>query len=262
MRCVLASCTDKGKRKKVNQDSMLLRGGETAVGQKALLSVVCDGMGGFEQGDQASREMIRLFSEWLDTEFTKLGNAGNSEDFEDELYESWETLFQAAHQMIRTYGEQHKIRIGTTATAMLFVKDRYYTAHVGDSRAYEVSRSGICRLTQDQNMANVNLRQGEYMIKNGEKKRASSILLQGIGASKEIRPVYDGGELKYDAVYLLCSDGFRNRTDENEMISWFDPGNMETKEAMKSQAEGFIKVLRERGERDDITVLLIRTMDC
>lgn len=118
-------------------------------GQKALLAAVCDGMGGFEQGELASHEMVRMLSEWLSAEFPELCGIEEEEEFEDALFESWEVLFQAVHQTIRSYGELHGIRLGTTATVMLFMRDRYYTAHVGDSRAYEIADQ-VIRLTQDQ----------------------------------------------------------------------------------------------------------------
>lgn len=258
MRCILASHTDRGKRKKVNQDMVFLRGKEMASGQKALLAVVCDGMGGFDQGELASFEMIHMFSEWLEAELPKLGNAEETENFEDALFESWEILLQTAHQMIRSYGELHGIRLGTTATAMLFMKERYYTVHVGDSRAYQITNQ-IIRLTQDQNVANIYGEKVRYLTHARGKKKASSILLQGIGASKAVCPVYDSGELRCNAVYMLCSDGFLNRTDEEELLSRFAPAEIKTKEKMKLQTEAFVRMLRERGENDDISVLLVRT---
>lgn len=261
MRCVLAGCTDKGKRKKINQDAILLRGAGTMGGQKAVLAVVCDGMGGFAQGEFASKEMVRLFSEWLDGEFRKLGAEGDMDEFEDALYESWEELFQSAHQKIREYGKVHEIKIGTTATAILFVKERYYIAHIGDSGAYEIKNDSSRQLTQDQNMANVNPGEQQYLTRTGEKKKPSSVLIQGIGASRAVCPVYDSGEMERDAVYLLCSDGFKNRLAEGELTGRFGPGVLKTKKSMDSAMETFIKVLRERGEKDDITVLLIRTME-
>ena len=260
MRCILAGYTDKGKRKKINQDAMFLQGIETPEGQRALLAVICDGMGGFEQGEKASGEMVRLFGEWLVKEFTKLAMEKDAEEFEDALFESWERLFQMAHQSIRLYGKLHGIKLGTTATVMLFVNERYYTAHVGDSRAYEITNR-VCQLTQDQNMANMGEGSVQYQTRNGTKKNASSILLQGIGASREIRPVYDSGALQRRAVYLLCSDGFRNRTDKEELFRYFSPEKLQTEKEMKENIQRIINILRERGERDDATVLLIRTTD-
>lgn len=260
MRYILADYTDKGKRKEINQDSMLLRGTETLNGRKALLAVVCDGMGGFEQGELASREMVRMLSKWLDKEFPQFCGMEEDEEFEDALFESWEMLFQTVHQRIRSYGELHRIRLGTTATAMLFMRDKYYIAHVGDSRAYEISDQ-IIRLTQDQNVANVSGLETQYQLQTGKKKKASSILLQGVGASKSVCPVYDSGEIQSDAIYLLCSDGFLKRTSEPELADCFSPLAIVTKHKMRQQVEEFVKNLRDRGERDDITALLIRTTD-
>lgn len=260
MRCILAGYTDMGRRKNVNQDSMLLRVVELLNGKKAIFVAVCDGMGGFEQGDFASREMVRMLSDWLDKEFTGICDLKEQETFEDALFESWENLFQSAHQVIRAYGEVHRIRIGTTATAILFMKDRYYTAHVGDSRAYAIGDQ-ISRLTQDQNVANVSGTAESYRMQNGVKKDSASILLQGIGASKYVCPVYDSGNLHGNVTYLLCSDGFVKKTSEEEMLRYFFPLSIVSKKELEKRAEKFIKVLRERGERDDVTVLLVRTID-
>lgn len=260
MICVLAGYTDKGNRKNINQDSMLLRGVQTSEGQKAVLAVVCDGMGGFEQGEKASGEIVHLFSEWLDGEFLTLAKLEESEEFEDALFESWEMLFQKAHNSIRSYGELYGVRLGTTATVMLCVKERYYIAQVGDSKAYEIL-ARVNQLTQDQNMANINCQIGQYLIRNGIKKHTTSILLQGIGASKEVRPIYNSGEFRGEAVYLLCSDGFQNKTNEEEMLRYFSPKEIRTKKEMKEKINKFVKSLRERGEQDDATVLLIRTIN-
>lgn len=262
MGCILAGYTDKGKRKKVNQDSMLIRNIQTPEGVRVFLAAICDGMGGFDSGELASSKMNQLFSAWFETSFLKIADKEDVDEFEDALYESWEELFQTAHRVIRAYGETHQLKIGTTATAMLCMKDRYYTAHVGDGRIYEIKGRVIHQLTQDQNMASVSLK--NYLIKTEEKKKASSILLQGIGASKAVCPVYNSGELKYDTMYLLCSDGFRNRTDDDELINCFSPEELDKKEVMKNRIKEFISNLRARGEKDDITALLLRTSgpDC
>ena len=60
----IASCTDKGCVKDVNQDSfsvqkMLIHGKEV------LLAVVCDGMGGLEKGEVASVMVSARFEKWF-----------------------------------------------------------------------------------------------------------------------------------------------------------------------------------------------------
>lgn len=259
MKYIFAGYTDKGRIKSVNQDSMLLCEKESLDGKKALLAVICDGMGGFAQGEWASREMVRLFSEWYNTELSKFFSIEDAEIFEDMLYESWEKLFQTAHQGIRLYGETHGVRLGTTATVMLLFEGRYYTAHVGDSKIYEISQNSIRQITQDQNMANISLSE-EYVAIMGKKKKKSSVLLQGIGVSKNVRAVYDSCELRSDVSYLLCSDGLGNKAKKYEIAERFAPEKMTSVEIIKQHEREFLSLMRERGENDDITVAVIHTL--
>ena len=84
MKYLLSSLTDKGRRKNVNQDSVLLRSSNYS-GEENILAVVCDGMGGFEKGELASAEVIRLFSIWFDEIFPGFVNADQIEEFEDKI---------------------------------------------------------------------------------------------------------------------------------------------------------------------------------
>ena len=56
--------TDTGRRKKINQDSMLVLEAETDRGN-ILFAAVCDGMGGLSKGETASAAMIRAFVNWF-----------------------------------------------------------------------------------------------------------------------------------------------------------------------------------------------------
>ncbi len=270
MRYLTVEYTDQGKRKNVNQDSMLiLRMGEAdSAGQlekrterssdaESVLAVVCDGMGGLQEGEMASAQMLQMFSEWYHTVYSSIRQKETEDEFEDSLYESWENLFKTSHEMIQAYGKLNKIKIGTTATAVLFEKERYYIAHVGDSRVYEITDQ-VRRLTRDQNFAGITSDQRQYTTNTGMVKNASSILIQGIGASENIRPVYQSGEIRKGAVYLLCSDGFWHKTEDGELAGKFAPEYMVEESVMRICVREHVKLLRERGERDDITVLMVR----
>lgn len=49
MKLLSAVCSDRGIKKKINQDSLLVRSAMTKEGE-ILLAAVCDGMGGLEKG--------------------------------------------------------------------------------------------------------------------------------------------------------------------------------------------------------------------
>lgn len=269
MRYLTVEYTDQGKRKNVNQDSMLILGqNDTAsagtLGEKTersidaggLLAVVCDGMGGLQAGELASAQMTQMFSEWYHTVYPELRQKEPEEEFEDGLYESWENLFKTSHEMIQAYGKLNKIKIGTTATAVLFERGSFYIAHVGDTRVYEITDQ-VRQLTRDQNFAGITSVQRKYTMSTGVVKNASSILIQGIGASENIRPVYQSGEIRKGAVYLLCSDGFWHKTEKEELQEKFASEHAE-EYMIKRKIQEHVKLLRERGERDDITVLMVR----
>ena len=255
MKYLLSSLTDKGRRKNVNQDSVLLRSSNHS-GEESILAVVCDGMGGFEKGELASAEVIRLFSIWFDEIFPEFVNEDQIEEFEDKIYESWEILLQTAHQSIHTYGRQHHLKIGTTATAMLLSKEQYFTAHIGDSRIYEINQQ-ILQLTQDQTFLKIRTKSSsQTKIK---KRRMEGVLLQGLGASETIRPVYKSGAVNRGTIYLLCSDGLGHKVTNEDLLKTFTPEMCDVYEELYGRSKKVIELARERGEQDDISVLTICT---
>ena len=64
MKLLSAACSDRGIKKKINQDSLLVRSAMTKEGE-ILLAAVCDGMGGLEKGEVASGEVIWALADGL-----------------------------------------------------------------------------------------------------------------------------------------------------------------------------------------------------
>ena len=56
----VAAQTDVGIVKKVNQDSLTVKVANTPYGETAI-AVICDGMGGLEQGEIASAVVVRTY---------------------------------------------------------------------------------------------------------------------------------------------------------------------------------------------------------
>lgn len=256
MKYLLAYHTDEGKRKKGNQDSLLI---SRAVRneEEIVLTVICDGMGGLKNGELASAEAVHTFAKWFREEFEPLID---EEDFEDALYDTWERLLQKVHRKILAYGQAHGIQIGTTVTAMLFYGGNYYIAHVGDTRIYEI-REQIIQLTRDQILAELRENNKEDELSDTEQSARRSTLLQGVGVSKKIRPAYYSGEIKKDTVYLLCTDGFRHKVSCQELEQAFMPKKLVNEEIMRKQGEYICQTVMDRGERDNASAILLRTIE-
>lgn len=253
----LISChTDIGTSKKTNQDSLLVEQAQ-ASGESVILAVVCDGMGGLAKGELASAEVVRAFAAWFRE---TLPVFLHTEQPEAQIHQSWEQLLQAVHRKIYQYGQRNGIQLGTTVTAMLLTGREYYIVHVGDSRAYEIGDQ-ILQLTKDQTLVEREIDKGNLTPEQAKTDRRRSVLLQCIGASDVVTPVYYKGSAQRDTTYLLCSDGFRHEVSDAEMIRAFAPQVLVNEAVMQEQEAQMTEMVKERGERDNISVILLRGYD-
>lgn len=83
------------------------------------------------------------------------------------------------------------------------------------------------------------------------------MLLQCVGASKVVDPQVILGTTERGA-YMLCSDGFRHEISEREIYESLNPINLINKSAMHSNTEYLIELVKKRGERDNISVVLVK----
>lgn len=248
--------TDVGIVKQKNQDSLTVKKANIN-GEPVVFAVLCDGMGGLEQGEVASATVIRRFENWFVSDFPRLLTEGFSHQL---LREQWEDLIAKLNDKIQAYGKQNRIRLGTTITTLLLYDGCYYISHVGDSRAYEIGEE-LKILTQDQTVVAMEIKKGLLTEEQAKTDPRRSILLQCVGASDVVLPDFYMGEIKEDAVYMLCSDGFRHEITPSEIQSCFSPSVIQTKEEMEYYAQYLIDLNKSRKERDNITVVLVRTYE-
>lgn len=249
--------TDIGIRKNTNQDSLAIRIIDSPVGQIAF-GIVCDGMGGLSKGELASKEVIMAFCEWFDQSFQRMILDGSFTVAA--LRREWDNIIQEQNQRLGRYGAENNLMLGTTISAILMVKDEFYIVHVGDSRVYEMSVDGVRQLTNDQTFVAREIAMGRMTPEQAKTDPRRSVLLQCVGASKVVEPDFVKGHLKKDAVYLLCSDGFRHQISDEEMVEKVGPEACASEEEMKYGCVYLTELVKNRRETDNITVAIIKTM--
>ncbi len=252
MRFLVAADTDKGNIKETNQDSLIVK---HAVSDKneALMAIICDGMGGLSKGELASATVIRTFDEWFDNEFTQSLEEKESVD----VSERWCALIEELNNRIIEYSKENGISLGTTFTGILMIDEDYTIIHVGDTRAYYMNDCDIKQLTEDQTLVRREINKGLMTEEEAEKDHRRNVLLQCIGASKVVEPQALSGKLEKGS-YLLCSDGFRHEISEHEMQEVFMKDTDASKEEMTGQIRMLIDLVKTRGERDNISAILIK----
>jgi serine/threonine protein phosphatase PrpC len=162
------------------------------------------------------------------------------------------------NEKIKNYAASCGTDMGTTVTAMLLTERRYYLINVGDTRAYEIT-DRVTVLTTDQTVVAREVQLGHLTPEEAERDPRRSVLLQCIGASDRVYPDIFYGDTKLGAVYMLCSDGFRHEISEDEIFQYLNPSVMLNADGMKQNMDYLISVNKQRRERDNISVISIRT---
>ena len=95
--------------------------------------MVCDGMGGMDEGDRASRLAATQFAEDYAEHYRKNGE-GKWEGLPEYLEEEAVKLDKMVHELTNLQGV--RLNSGTTIVATIFEEDRLTWLSVGDSRIY------------------------------------------------------------------------------------------------------------------------------
>ena len=256
MNFLVSASTDVGIKKDKNEDSYNIKLINTAHGS-VVFAVVCDGMGGLSMGEVASSSLVMAFNEWVEKALPQLTQSGVADDgFCDE----WVKLATEYNEKLKIYGAGQGVRLGTTLTAMLITGEQYYIVNVGDTRAYEIG-GDITRLTKDHTVVAREMELGILTEEQARTDKRRSVLTQCVGASQNVYPDVFTGVCKPNTVYVICSDGFRNKITEDEIFEYLNPGVATSEEILKHNSEQLIELNKQRGETDNITVLSIRTVE-
>lgn len=248
--------TDVGTRKETNQDSLAIKVVQSKEGQIAF-AIVCDGMGGLAKGELASKEVIQAFCTWFDDVFIDV--IENGEFTEEMLLTQWNDIIQEQNRRLGQYGEKNHLQLGTTISAILMYRQEYYIVHVGDSRIYELTKQ-VRQLTNDQTFIAREIAAGRMTVEQAKVDPRRSVLLQCVGASAVVEPEFTKGDIVKNAVYMLCSDGFRHAISPEEILEKIGPQEAVDEEKMKYGAIYLTELVKNRGEKDNITVAMLRAV--
>lgn len=250
-----SASTDIGIVKETNQDSACVKIAELEGKGQAVMALVCDGLGGLSKGELASATLIRRFSDWFEKDLPK-----RLRDFSwPNIADEWVKIIKGQNEKLLQYGKSINVTLGTTLSAMVIIDGKYMIAHVGDSKIYEV-RDAVKQLTEDQTFVNREVKAGRMTPEEAAAHPKRNTLLQCIGASRETDPDIKYGTVMADTVYMFCSDGFKHVLTDAEILENFNPASMDSIGRMKKRSDHVIDMIKKRNERDNITVVLLKSV--
>ncbi|HBA67845.1 MAG TPA: hypothetical protein DCZ40_00580 [Lachnospiraceae bacterium] len=248
--------SDAGICKLVNEDACCAR--MMKVGEHFLvMAAVCDGVGGLQEGDYASKSTVQCLNNWFDYTVSKNIQGKTKEQLIDYMQKEMERCIQEQNRLIYSYAKDKEIRVGTTLTLLFIIDGEYIIAQVGDSRAY-CMKDKVLQLTEDQSVVAREVKAGRLSREAARYDKRRNLILQCVGASEFLQIAYKRGSIAQGEIIFLCSDGFIHELGEDEIGELLKPSLLVDRAAIKKRLIDAVSLVKRRGERDNITVVLVK----
>lgn len=250
----VAARTDIGRQRRNNEDTFLIKdlsgGGRTLaargvervhVGDKGVLLVVSDGVGGAKAGEVASALAVEGLARALEAAPTGTSPAAQLKD----------ATASAHHEVAAAARGSDRKGMGATLTAVYVSGREAYVAEVGDSRAY-LLRSGTMRqLTRDQSIGQLLADAGTLSPEELKTSPMKNVLAQAMGSRNGVQVALGKLELRDRDCLLLCSDGLTGALADDEIrCAILESKNLDV------ACERLVSLANTRGGGDNITVVL------
>jgi PPM family protein phosphatase len=223
------------------------------MGKKGIVLIVSDGMGGALAGDVASRMAVESVREML------VGSNPEEEggcDEETPLVDCLRYATGYANLAIHNKSQEDTrcSGMGATLTGAAITGDMLDLVQVGDSRAYVLRNNEIKLATKDQSLVQQLVDVGQISEEEAETHMFRNVILQALGAQKELSPVTGRLRLRRNDILLLCSDGLSGKLRANDIKELIAASNGDLAMACST----LVDEANNRGGEDNITVVLAR----
>ncbi len=200
--------------KRGNQEDARFPDDNAPQGYKAAF-IVCDGVGGQDKGEVASRTVADAFGEYLES--FDLSKPFTTDDFSKALGFAFDALQK------RMKGDSKQM--ATTLTFVCFHAEGVFMAHMGDSRIYHIRpEAGILYQSEDHSLVNALVHSGNITPEEAINHPQGNVITRCMGyvAPGQNRPTattYTTKDVEAGDYFFLCSDGVLHRIDDNKLIN-------------------------------------------
>ncbi len=227
-------------RRTTNQDKVAIA--NTRNGQ--LLAVVCDGMGGHNSGELASK----IVCEYMMDCFKIMPGFVSSLEAK-----SWlEDTIKKANQLTKRQAQTSPMHLGmgTTIVVALVFQNKVYIGNIGDSRCYQIDET-ITQLTEDDTFVNELIKSGVISKEEAKFHPKRNVLMKAVGVQEDIDVLIQEYDLK-QGYLLLCSDGLYNAISENQIYDIVVSEN-----TLERKCHALIDLALKQHGSDNISIALI-----
>lgn len=235
--------TDKGRVRPTNQDIYRL---EMRPEKESAFVLVCDGMGGANAGNVASRFAADSF----------LADAAGALDSAPDEIMRHKTMLHALEKANDTVfglaGRQPEFRgMGTTLVGA-FVQGREASIlNVGDSRAYLFDGETLHQVSEDHSYVEEMRRLGRISAEDARTHPQKNLITRAVGVDATVDGDLFEVELRDTDILLLCSDGLTGMVEDEKIAEVLAKAG-----TLEDKGRELLTLALEGGGRDNITVAL------
>jgi serine/threonine protein phosphatase PrpC len=229
------SRTDVGLRRKVNEDSLLVR-------TERGLWAVADGMGGHEGGDVASSKITEALM--------RLPVVYGLDNLVDSAIVA---LKQVNRELVDMATDREQRTIGSTIVGLAIADGRFRCFWAGDSRAYLLRGDQITQLTRDHSLVQDLVNAGMLDPEEAEGHPNANIITRAVGVAEELKVDTVDGDVRPGDQFLLASDGLTRLVDAAELAATLSSSGP------AEAVDRLIETVLSRGAPDNVSIIITKT---
>lgn len=234
MNIAVAYYSSQGGRKN-NEDYVIIRQRNTSV-----VAVVCDGLGGHENGEVASKIAANTLIELCEKESLSPSNM--------------QRAFERANEQVYINSESSNMR---TTAAMLWIDgEDAIIGNIGDTRIYQIRGGQIISQSRDHSIAYLDYLQDNISYDEIRKSKDRNKLTRSLGCDDDIKVEISAINVLPGDTFIICTDGFWEYIYEEEMLAIIDNFN-EATDLLEQMKNRVIKNSMDKGDNHTAAVITI-----
>ncbi|RLC26230.1 MAG: serine/threonine-protein phosphatase [Deltaproteobacteria bacterium] len=241
--------SDVGKKRTRNEDAFW-------IDESGRIILLADGMGGHDNGAEASRSAIEIFSELLNLKKIEeeMFDGTAMMDVPPELSKLFPVVDRAVEKTAGLLWERNNelrldLPMGTTIVGLVIAGTNHVLwFHVGDSRIYRWRESRLDRLTRDHSPHQEWLDSGRQGAEPGR-----HLLTRALGIGPMIFADINWDRRRKGDLFILCSDGLTDMISDAAVERILRSEN-----DVERIANSLVEAAMEAGGHDNVSVVVCR----
>ena len=213
--------------------------------------ILCDGMGGHDNGEVASATVCEA-----------LGTYFKSNVPEDGVMtpDLFKVALEYAYNELDKKDSGSQKKMGTTMTCLYLHKKGYLVAHIGDSRIYHIRPyTGIVYQSSDHSLVNDLLRAGELTEEEAVNFSQKNVITRAMQPNLERRhkaDIFSFSDIQKGDYFFLCCDGVLEQLTNDKLCEILSDKEITDEEKLAS-----IKQVCDGNTKDNYSCFLIPVDD-